>query len=163
MKRYILDAATAEKKMRRMAFEILEMNSNASELILVGIRDNGFVLAERIASLLAEISQVAVKTIGLSLDKRSPDTITLSETMDFNGRSILLIDDVSNSGKTMLYALKPFLAFHPAKIQTLVLVERTHKTFPVNSDYVGISLATTMEEHIFVEVEAGQIKGAYLE
>ncbi|MEJ7769041.1 MAG: phosphoribosyltransferase family protein, partial [Chitinophagaceae bacterium] len=75
---------------------------------------------------------------------------------------IILIDDVTNSGKTLLYALKPFLAHHPKKIQTLTLVERSHKLFPVSSDYVGISLATTLQEHIFVEVENGQVSGAYL-
>jgi pyrimidine operon attenuation protein/uracil phosphoribosyltransferase len=74
----------------------------------------------------------------------------------------LLVDDVASSGKTMLYALKPFLQFHPKKIETLVLVERTHKQFPVHVDYVGMPVATTLEEHILVEVVDGVIVGAYM-
>ena len=77
--------------------------------------------------------------------------------------SNLKTDDVANSGKTMLYAMKPFLAFHPKKIQTLALVERTHKKYPVKTDYVGLSVATTLQEHIFVDVESDTIKGAYLQ
>jgi pyrimidine operon attenuation protein/uracil phosphoribosyltransferase len=76
---------------------------------------------------------------------------------------IILIDDVASSGKTMLYALKPFLEMQPKKIETLVLVERTHKTFPVKVDYVGLSVATTLQEHIYVEVTEGEITGAYMD
>ena len=75
---------------------------------------------------------------------------------------IVLVDDVANSGKTILYSLKPFLEFHPKKIQTLALVERTHKIFPVNLDYKGLSVATTLQEHIFVEVINEDVVGAYL-
>jgi len=74
-----------------------------------------------------------------------------------------VIDDVAMSGKTLLYAMQPFLAFYPKKIQTLVLVERSHKAFPVKPDYVGLSIATTLQEHIYVETEGEVIKGAYLE
>jgi pyrimidine operon attenuation protein / uracil phosphoribosyltransferase len=75
----------------------------------------------------------------------------------------VVVDDVANSGKTMLYAMKPFLAFQPKKIQTLALVERTHKKYPVKTDYVGLSLATTLQEHIYVDVEESVIKGAYMQ
>ncbi|MEO7490269.1 MAG: phosphoribosyltransferase family protein, partial [Ferruginibacter sp.] len=83
--------------------------------------------------------------------------------MDFNGKIILLIDDVANSGKAMLYALKPFLETHPKKIQTLALVERTHKSFPIDLDYVGLSFSTTLDEHIYVEVEGTDVVGAWME
>ena len=73
-----------------------------------------------------------------------------------------MIDDVANSGKTMLYALKPLLDQYPKKIQTLALVERTHKTFPVQVDYIGMSVSTTLDEHIYVEVEKDEITGAYM-
>jgi pyrimidine operon attenuation protein/uracil phosphoribosyltransferase len=76
---------------------------------------------------------------------------------------IIIIDDVSNSGKTLSYALKPFLEFHPKKIRTLVLVERSHTSFPVRPDYVGLSVATTIQEHIFVEVKGEELIGAYME
>jgi len=83
--------------------------------------------------------------------------------MDFTGKTIILIDDVANSGRTMLYALKPLLDQHPKKIQTLALVERTHKSFPVDVDYVGLSVSTTTDEHIEVEVENGEVLGAWLD
>ena len=76
---------------------------------------------------------------------------------------IIIIDDVTNSGKTLLYALKPFLEYYPRKIQTLVLVERSHKTYPIHPDYVGLSLATTLQDHIYVEVKDNEITGAYLD
>jgi pyrimidine operon attenuation protein / uracil phosphoribosyltransferase len=83
--------------------------------------------------------------------------------MDFNKKVVILVDDVANSGKTLTYALKPFLEFHPKKIQTLVLVERSHKVFPVQPDYVGLSVGTTLQEHIYVEVDGDEVKGAWLE
>ena len=82
--------------------------------------------------------------------------------MDFTGKAIILIDDVTNSGKTMLYALQPLLPFYPKEIQTLALVERSHKAFPIHTDYVGISLATTLQDHIYVEVDGDRVTGAYI-
>ena len=101
--------------------------------------------------------------ITISLDKKNPKEVTLSRYPDFNNQVIIIIDDVSNSGKTLLYAIKPFLDLNPKKIQTLVLVERSHNAFPVKPDYVGLSVATTLQEHIYVEVEKGRVKGAWLE
>ncbi len=147
-----------------MAFEIAEQNvDETSALVLAGIKDNGVVLAHIIAGHLKQIFNGSVKVIEIELNKRHPGEIILSEEMDFSESVVILIDDVTNSGKTLLYALKPFLEFHPRKIQTLTLVERSHKVFPVTSDYVGISLATTLQEHIFVEVEGDQVIGAWLE
>ena len=76
---------------------------------------------------------------------------------------MILVDDVSNSGRTLLYALKPLLDVHPRRIQTLVLVERMHKLFPVKPDYVGLSVATASQDYIRVEIEEGEIIGAYVE
>ena len=98
----------------------------------------------------------------LSLDKKNPLAISLNTDMDFTDKTILLIDDVANSGRTMLYALKPLLQQLPKKIQTLALVERTHKTFPVDVDYVGLSVSTAADEHIRVEVEDGEVMGAWM-
>lgn len=162
-KKYILDQKGAEQKMRRMALEIMENNHDEPELILVGIRESGSVVARTIQKMIAEISTVKTKLLTITLDKRMPNEIELSETSDFNNKVIILVDDVANSGKTLLYALKPFLTYHPKKIQALVLVERSHNSFPVHSDYVGLSLATTLQEHIFVEVKDEKIVGAYLE
>jgi pyrimidine operon attenuation protein / uracil phosphoribosyltransferase len=160
---YILDEGTAARKLQRMAYEILENNLDERELILAGIRDSGSVIARNIQQLLQQIGNLKTDIIDITLDKKNPDEITLSKTMDFTNKVIVVIDDVANSGKTMLYAMKPFLEFHPKKIQTLALVERTHKKYPVKTDYVGLSVATTLQEHIYVDVENTTIKGAYMQ
>jgi pyrimidine operon attenuation protein / uracil phosphoribosyltransferase len=162
-KKYILNKEVAAKKMRRMAYEILENNLDEKEIVLAGIRGSGSVVALNIEKILKEISSLKIEMITVSLDKKQPEEITLSKTMDFTGKVIIVIDDVSNSGKTMLYALKPFINYHPKKIQTLVLVERSHNNFPVRPDYVGLILATTMQEHIYVEVAGDEVLGARME
>ena len=163
-KNYILDQAVAEKKLRRMALEILENNADEQELIFAGIRDSGSVVAKNIREIIAELSpETKTELLALTLDKRAPKEIRIDREMDFNSKVIIVVDDVANSGKTLLYALKPFLEYQPRKIQTLVLVERSHKSFPVRPDYVGISISTTLQEHIFVEVNETRVLGAYLE
>lgn len=101
--------------------------------------------------------------ISVSLDKKNPKEVKVNRQLDYQNQVIILIDDVSNSGKTLLFAIKPFLDSSPKKIQALVLVERSHKAFPVKPDYVGLSVSTTLQEHIYVEVENGRVKGAWLE
>lgn len=161
-KRYILNNASAEKKMRRMAYEILENNAGEEQVILAGIRESGSVVARSIQKMLAEISQLKTEVITIALDKKNPVSISITKEMDFTGKVIIIIDDVANSGRTLLYALKPFLNYLPKKIQSLVLVERSHNTFPVHPDYVGLSISTTMQEHISVEVDGDIVTGAYL-
>ena len=162
-KKYILSKEVVEKKLRRMAFEILENNIDEKEIILAGIRESGSVVAKVIQKMLGEISAIKTELITITLDKNEPTNVSLNKSFDFNGKVIIVIDDVSNSGKTLLYALKPFIDSHPKKIQTLVLVERTHTSFPVRPDYVGLSIATTLQEHIFVEVRGEDVTGAYLQ
>lgn len=161
-KNYILDQLVAEKKMRRIALEIIENNAGEKELILAGIRGSGSVVAKCIQKMLAEISDVKTEVISLTLDKKEPKEVLLSQKIDFNNKVIIVVDDVANSGKTLLYAMKPFLEFQPKKIQTLVLVGRSHNSFPVHPDYVGLSIATTLQEHIYVEVNEDKVLGAYL-
>lgn len=160
---YILDEARAAKKLRRMAYEIIENNTGETMLVLAGIRESGTVMAKNIQQLLAGISNIKTDLFIVSLDKHKPLTVTLNKEGNFNDKVVIVIDDVAMSGKTLLYAMQPFLAFYPKKIQTLVLVERSHKAFPVKPDYVGLSIATTLQEHIYVEAEGEVIKGAYLE
>jgi pyrimidine operon attenuation protein/uracil phosphoribosyltransferase len=161
-KNYVLDKAVAAKKLKRMAYEILENNINEKFIILAGIRESGSVVARNIQKILAEISTVETELITITLDKHQPKDVRVSHQLDFNDKVIIVIDDVANSGKTLLFAMKPFLDFQPKKIQTLILVERSHKTFPVHPDYVGLSLATTLQEHIYVEVSDEEVLGAYL-
>jgi pyrimidine operon attenuation protein/uracil phosphoribosyltransferase len=162
-KNYILSPEVAAKKLKRMAFEILEDNFGETGFVLAGIRENGTVIAQTIGELLKEIAGLHTELISVYLDKKNPKEVTISRVLDFQNQVIILIDDVSNSGKTLLYSTKPFLDANPKKIQTLVLVERSHNAFPVKPDYVGLSVATTLQEHIYVEVEKGRVKGAWLE
>ncbi|MFT3980909.1 MAG: phosphoribosyltransferase family protein [Ferruginibacter sp.] len=158
----ILTKEIAYNKLRRMAMEIAERNHDKSSLVLIGIKENGIVIAAIIADMLKTIFAGKTDLLWLSLDKTRPDTITLSAEYNFNGAHVLLIDDVANSGRTMLYALKPLLEKHPASIQTLALVERTHKLFPIAVDYVGYSVATNADENIVVTVGNGEVAGAEL-
>jgi len=162
-KKYILTATVAEKKLRRMALEIAERNYDETQLILIGIKGSGSVIAKKISDYLKENFKGEILLLELGIDKRKPAAVTLSQQIDFNDKAIVLIDDVANSGKTMLYALKPLLEFYPKKIQTLALVERTHKIFPVDVDYVGFSVSTTLDEHIYVEVAGDAVIGAWIE
>jgi pyrimidine operon attenuation protein/uracil phosphoribosyltransferase len=161
-KKYILDKETAARKITRLAYEIAEKNYDTQLVYFAAISESGMAVAKLLMNELREISNLYVVLLEITLDKKNPTEIVLSRQADFTGQIIIMIDDVANSGQTMLYALKPFLQYHPRKIQTLVLVERTHKTFPVHIDYVGMSVATTIEEHIYVEFEKEEISGAYL-
>jgi pyrimidine operon attenuation protein/uracil phosphoribosyltransferase len=162
-KKYILTAAVAEKKLRRMALEIVERNYNEPQLVLIGIKDHGTAIAKKISEFLKVNFTGEIIVLELGIDKKRPSAVTLSQAMDFNDKTIVLIDDVANSGKTMLYALKPLLEQYPKKIQTLALVERTHKAFPVDMDYVGFSVSTTLDEHIYVEVIDEVVTGAWIQ
>ncbi len=162
-KKYILSKEVAEKKLRRMALQVAEQNYEELQLVLIGIKENGLVIAHKISTYLKDVFNGEVIVVELSLNKKKPAGVTLCPVIDFNGKAILLIDDVANSGSTMLYALKPLLEAYPKKIQTLALVERTHKSFPIDVDYVGVSISTTLDEHIYVEVEGGEVGGAWME
>lgn len=158
-----MDKEVAEQKLQRLALEVAEqLSGDEAELVLVAVHNSGMVIAERINFLLKDYLQVPERVLSVMLDKSIPAEIKLSDAKDFNGKNILLIDDVCNSGKTLLYAMKPLLEYHPKRIQILVLVERMNKLFPVKPDYVGLSVATTSENYVKVEVEDGEITGAYL-
>ncbi len=160
---YILDQEGVKMKLKRMAYEIYENNTGEEQITLIGIRDNGSVIAEYVQRLLNEISPLKTKILHLTLDKKRPGKIQLSDDFSFDDQAVVVVDDVANSGKTMLYAMKPLLEMHPKKIETLALVERTHKAFPIHTNYVGLSLATTFQDHIYVEVVNGIIMGAWID
>ena len=162
-KKIILSKDIAEKKLCRMALEVAEQNYGEPQLVLVGVKDNGIIIANKIRHYLQEVYKGEVIVASLSLDKKKPALITVEPAIDFNDKVVLLIDDVANSGKTMLYALKPLLEAYPRKIQTLALVERTHKSFPIDLDYVGLSISTTLDEHIAVEVAGTEVMGAWMQ
>lgn len=162
-KKYIFDKQVAARKLQRIAYEILENNIDEERIVLAGVPDNGVIIAKTIQKTLATISSLKTELITISLDKRHPREVTLSKKLDLNDQVVIIVDDVVNSGKTLLYSVKPFLEFQPRKIQTLVLVKRSYNNFPVQPDYVGLSISTTLKEHIFVEVHGDEVTGAYLQ
>lgn len=161
-KNYILNGEKASMKMKRMAYEILENNNEDDCLVIAGIDGNGSVIANIIVSHLFEISGKKPEQVTISLDKQHPTDINITPQINVDGKVVIIIDDVTNSGKTITYGLKPFLQHHPKKIQTLVLVERSHTKFPVHANYVGHRLSTFLHEHIFVEVDGEKVTGAYV-
>lgn len=159
----ILTAAAAALKLQRMTLELAEqLNGNPAPVVLIGIRNSGMVIAEKVGALLSGHISNPIQVISVSLDKNLPKEVKLSSGIDLNQKQVILIDDVTNSGRTLLYALKPLLEYHPISIQTMVLVERMHKLFPVKPDYVGLSVATTLQEHIEVVVTDREISGAII-
>lgn len=145
-----------------MAYEIAEQNINEDQVILAGIKENGKIISGILHSFLKDIFKGEVKLIEIALDKRDPKYISLSEKINLDNKVIIITDDVANSGKTLLYAIKPFLDYYPKKIQTLVLVERSYKEFPIAADYVGLSVSTAFTEKIIVETKNDEIEGASL-
>jgi len=164
VRKTILTREQAEQKMHRMALELAEkLSGDNAPLIILGIKKNGEVIATQIAQYLKQYIPNSITLAWAQMDKSKPTQVTISEPIDFTGKHVLITDDVTNSGRTLLYAVKPLLDSHPISIQTLVLVERMHKQFPVKADYVGLSVATTLQEHIQVTVEAGVVMGAFME
>jgi pyrimidine operon attenuation protein/uracil phosphoribosyltransferase len=140
----------------RLAYQIYEDNSAESEIILAGIMKSGFQLCEKISSSLKKISPLKVKIAEVHINKHSQSATDISISLEreqLSGKVVVLIDDVLNSGKTLMYALKPFLAADIKKIRTVVLIDRNHKRFPVSADFTGLSLSTTLHEHVSVEFE----------
>jgi pyrimidine operon attenuation protein/uracil phosphoribosyltransferase len=164
VRKTILTQSQAEQKLHRMALELAEtLSGEDTPLVIIGVRRNGEVIAAQLASYFSRYDSRPVHLRWIQMDKSRPNQVELSADGDLTGLHLLLVDDVTNSGKTLLYALKPLLNQYPASIRTLVLVERMHKQFPVKADFVGLSVATTLQEHIQVEVAEGAVTGAYLQ
>jgi pyrimidine operon attenuation protein / uracil phosphoribosyltransferase len=158
----ILNKEIIKRKLRRMALEIAERNTEEKQILIAGIAGNGVLVAKNLITILKEITNLQIEFIEIKLNKKDPLQSRLETDISIKGKTIIIVDDVANSGKTIMYALKLFLNDYPKKIQTLVLVERSHKAFPVQTDYVGLSVATTLQEHISVETEDGELVQARL-
>ena len=150
-------------KLRRMANEVIERNDEEHQLVLAGIKGNGLDIAVILKSILDKISSFNVVLLPIDIDKQNPLNCHIENNADLQDKVVVVVDDVVNSGKTLLYSLLPLLKASPKKIETLTLVERSYKTHPVHVDYVGISLSTTFHDHIIVEVKDGKLEGAYLQ
>ncbi len=148
----ILEHRQIQQKIRRMAYQIYESNSQEKEIILAGIMNSGYKLAVKIEKILTEISGIEVKLCQLKVDKKNPlSPITCSfDKEDYENKVVVLADDVLNSGSTLIYGAKYFLETPLKKLQTLVLVDRSHKRFPVQVNFKGISLSTSLNETVKV-------------
>lgn len=154
-KTLILSSRQIQQRIDRVAYQIYENNYHEKEIIIAGIAKNGSVLAERISEKLKEISPIKIILSEIIVNKKEP----LSEKVKVNlpekelkGKVVIVVDDVLESGRTMMYCLDPFLKYSVKRLITVVLVDRDHHSYPVRADFVGISLATTMQEHISVEL-----------
>ena len=140
-------------KTRRIAYQILENNVNEKEVVLAGICGNGYIFATRIQKILEEISEIKITLCEVGINKKNPrEAITTSiDQNEYENKSLVLIDDVLNSGSTLIYGVKHFLEVSLIRFKTAVLVNRNHKKYPVKADFKGISLSTSLKEHIKVE------------
>lgn len=149
----VLNHQQIKKKITRMAFEIYERNLQSKGVVFAGINGMGKNLSNLLAAELMQISSLQVEKVEILLDKSNIATaeVVLSDSIDLNGKTLILVDDVLNTGKTLVYAMKPFLDEELFKMEIAVLVNRSHGLFPIRPDYTGYELSTTLNEHIKVE------------
>lgn len=153
----ILNNTEIAQKIKRIAFQIYESNIDEEEIVLAGIARKGFKFAKRIQEELEKISPFKIVLCEVHVNKKSPrnkvTTSILSE--DYSNKSIILIDDVLNSGTTLIYGVRHFLDVPLKQFKTAVLVDRNHKKYPVKADFKGISLSTSLNEMVRVTFEKG--------
>ena len=151
----ILTNQQINHKIRRIAYQVYENNIDEKEIILAGIKNKGFILAKKLKDALESISDIKVQLCEVKINKKSPlDKIETSiNSDDYKNKSLVLVDDVLNSGSTLIYATRHFLDVPLKQFKTAVLVNRNHKKFPIKADFKGISLSTSLQEHISVEFE----------
>ncbi len=161
----VLNERQIEQKIRRLAIEILENNYDEPEIILVGINNNGMTFAQLLLRVLQERSEAAFTLSRIRINPANPisDPIRLEMPVEqMTGKTVIVADDVANTGRTLFYACKPILEVLPKKLETAVLVDRTHKLFPIKVDFVGLSLATTLMEDIDVQIRDVAEKAVFL-
>jgi pyrimidine operon attenuation protein/uracil phosphoribosyltransferase len=151
----ILTNTQIKNKTRRIAYQILETNSKEKEIVIAGINGNGFVFATNLAAILTAICDKKITVCEVKINKKNPlQQITTSIPVEaYKNKSIVLVDDVLNSGTTLIYGIKHFLEVPLKKFKTAVLVNRNHKKYPVKADFKGISLSTSIQEHVNVVFE----------
>ena len=158
----ILDHDRVQRKLRRIGIQLCEENWSEQRIAVVGIAPRGLKLAERLAKQVKEHGMEA-DLIELRLDKNEPHTgpVKLSTELDaLRGRTVVLVDDVLMSGRTLMHAAAHLVQVPLQKLTTVVLVDRRHRTYPIRADIVGLTLSTTVQEHI--SVEFGRKDAVYL-
>lgn len=161
----ILDHAQIKQKIKRLAIEILENNFEEKSMVLAGINNNGTGFAKLLEKELKKITDIQIQLVTIRLNPAAP----LSTPVEINtpvealkGKCIIVVDDVANTGRTIFYACKPILNILPKKLEVAVLIDRTHKTFPIYPKYVGVALATTLKEDIDLQILNTEEWGVYL-
>jgi pyrimidine operon attenuation protein/uracil phosphoribosyltransferase len=156
----ILYQKQISQKIKRLAIEILEHNYDESEIILAGINNNGVNFAQLIVNELVTLTDKKIILTSIRLNPANPlatEVVLELPVTELQGKAIIVVDDVANTGRTLFYAIKPLLDILPKKIETAVLVDRKHKAFPIAITYYGLSLATTLQEHIDVKLEESSV------
>ncbi|PIF00616.1 MAG: phosphoribosyltransferase [Maribacter sp.] len=157
MENQILSHQEIQHKVRRIAYQILEANVAEKEIILAGIEGGGLEFAKKIQNVLRSITDSEITLCKVSMNKNNPlesEVGTSIPTGDYINKSVVLIDDVLNSGTTLIYGVHHFLRTPLKQLKTAVLVNRNHKKYPVKADYKGISLSTSLQEHVHVRFKA---------
>ena len=159
MKNIILNHNKINKIVRRLAYQILESNINSPEIILIGIHQNGYNLSEIIFEELKAITEIKTELFFVKINKKSPlkNIVFECEKEYLKNKSIVLIDDVLNTGKTLIYCTKSLLDVELNSFKTVVLIDRNHKKFPIKVDYKGISVSTSIADHIELIFEKNNI------
>jgi pyrimidine operon attenuation protein/uracil phosphoribosyltransferase len=160
----ILSHLQIEQKINRLAHQLLENCFEEKEIFIGGIQGNGYILAERLSNIIVANSDLKTNLFEVKLNKSEPWSKDITLSMDqkkMENGYIVLVDDVLNSGKTMQYALVEILQFRTKAIKTLTLVDRKHRRFPIKANFVGMSLSTTLKQHVEVDLKSKKNK-AYL-
>lgn len=146
------------QKIKRMAFQIWEEHFDSKKLIIAGVNKNGHLFAQLLGKALQEISDIDLAYYRITLNPASPhnDKIQIMPATVPQGSHIIVIDDVANTGRTLFFACQPFLRSLPSTMEAAVLVDRKHKAYPIKVDFVGLSLATTLKEHIDVHLHSDE-------
>lgn len=155
MKNKILNHEQIKHKVKRIAYQILEANVDEQEIIIAGIDGGGLNFAKKIQAILKKITDAQITLCKVSMDKKKPLDSGVTTSIlekDYVNKSVVLVDDVLNSGTTLIYGVHHFLKTPLKQLKTAVLVNRNHKKYPVKADYKGISLSTSLQEHVFVEL-----------
>ena len=160
----ILNKKEINHKIKRIAYQIYESNVSESEIVLAGIAANGFDLAKRLQKELQQISPLQIILCEVKVNKKNPleKVVTSLEPEEYQNKSLVLIDDVLNSGTTLIYGVRHFLEVPLKQFQTAVLVDRNHKKYPVKADFKGISLSTSLNETVQVSLKKNQEKAELL-